>query len=829
MSDRTTSPLSASLTPRERDILRLLATDLTHAEIAERLVVSPQTVKWYVKEIYSKLGVHSREEALVYLDNAIEQPEPSEQHRIPALVTSLVGRSREIIDLCALLRDPAVRLVTLLGPPGIGKTRLSIEIAHRLVNEFPDGVFFIAFAPLSDPALTGDAILTTLGLDASGSVPAAERLKVFLRSKRLLLVIDNFEHLLSAAPLIGELLAAAPGLKVLATSREPLHVYGEREFPVPPLDPSTDAVALFEARARAVRPDFTVDEQNAVTVTAICKRLEGLPLAIELAAARMKIYTPHALLGRLASRLNTLTGGARDLPRRQQTLRAAIAWSYDLLSPDEQRMFERFSVFDGGASVEGFVEACGFGLATDPLDGLESLVSKSLIQQTVTGDGEPRFMMYESLIEFAGERLIARGEEPAARHSHARHYLTMADWISRALRTVDEIRATALFAVEYPNMRSAWLFAAAQADNALLELASENFARLFYTVGVIHDGLALYEAAFESRQDQDTLVAGDLLTGLAWLMDEQGSHSADEIEAFAQRGLGIFERIGRPDHAVWARAKIAVCRDDQGDTDLAIEMLHEVMELSRLYRRPRITDFAELCLALIVGARDAAQAMQLLEQMLIERRRRGAPSATYLILANMVYFAIALDDIPRARSLADELMEIATATGQRKYAIVAHDYLSTLAFLDGDLERARELVLRARQYAVEMDMASAANLIDCALAIIAAMQGEVSQARSIFASVLSQVEHSSRERFLLTVGVGPFIAFAARQYEQAAELAAYVTSQDLVLGDLRPRLRPVQAQLETELGAEAYAAAYARGEAMTVEEALVLAREVAAG
>ncbi|MBL8146380.1 MAG: AAA family ATPase, partial [Anaerolineae bacterium] len=272
-----------SLTPRERDILRLIGDDLSNAEIAERLVVSRETVKWYVREVYSKLGVHSRDEALALLDSLEDEVEPAGSlatHNLPALVTSLVGRSNEIAALGALLRDPAVRLITLLGPPGIGKTRLSIETAHRLVNDFYESVFFVALAPVNDPAQVGDAILSALDLDASGSTPAAERLRVYLRNKRLLLVLDNFEHLLPAAPLVGELLSEAPGVKVLATSREPLRVYGEREFTVPPLDPASEAVALFEARAQAIRPDFVVNDQNSATVTAICQKLDGLPLAI---------------------------------------------------------------------------------------------------------------------------------------------------------------------------------------------------------------------------------------------------------------------------------------------------------------------------------------------------------------------------------------------------------------------------------------------------------------------------------------------------------------------------------------------------------------------
>ena len=356
------------LTPRERDILRLLGQGLSGAEIAGQLTVSPQTVKWYLKEIYSKLGVHSRDEALALME--VQLPPDTEAaatapHNLPTATTLLIGRENELTALRALLRDPALRLVTLLGTPGIGKTRLSIETAYRLTRDFPGGVAFVALAPLSDPALVADAIALALGLEANGSTPVVERIRYFLSARRALLVLDNFEHLLAAAPLVGELLAAAPGLTVLATSREPLRVYGEYEYAVQPLDAATDAVTLFVERAQAVRRDFALTAENTAAVTAICHRLDGLPLAIELAAARMRLYTPHALLGRLSSRLSFLTGGARDASPRQQTLRAAIAWSYDLLTPDEQRMFARFSVFDGGASLEAFAAVCGAGLTLD--------------------------------------------------------------------------------------------------------------------------------------------------------------------------------------------------------------------------------------------------------------------------------------------------------------------------------------------------------------------------------------------------------------------------------------------------------------------------------
>ncbi len=356
---------------------------------------------------------------------------------LPFPPTALIGREREVAAVAALLRQTSVRLLTLTGTPGVGKTRLALEVAQELVQDFADGVHLVSLAPISSPAFVTPTIAQTLGIKEVGARPLVDLLKTFLRDKHLLLFLDNFEQVLPAAPHLTDLLTSCPHLTILVTSRATLHVHGEHEFVVPPLalpDPKHlpepealthyAAVALFLQRAQATKSDFQLTNANARAIVEICVRLDGLPLAIELAAARVKLLPPQALLARLDQRLAVLTSASRDAPAHQQTLRDTIAWSYNLLDTAEQRLFRRLSVFVGGCSLEGAAAVCNAGgdLERDILDGVTSLLDKSLLGQTEQEGGEPRLLLLETIREFGLECLAASGEGEATRRAHTAYY-----------------------------------------------------------------------------------------------------------------------------------------------------------------------------------------------------------------------------------------------------------------------------------------------------------------------------------------------------------------------------------------------------------------------
>jgi predicted ATPase/DNA-binding XRE family transcriptional regulator len=424
----------------------------------------------------ARLELVSMSEGAGGLAGGVQPPSGAQRrsHNLPLQFASFVGREPELAAIAARLRSPQVRLLTLTGAGGIGKTQLALQAAAGMFDNYPDGVFFVALASITDPSLVVAGIAQALGVpDAGGDLRTT--LRDFLRDKWLLLVLDNFEHLLAAASLVPALLTEAPGLNVVATSREVLRVSGEHTFPVPPLGlpsraavPSLEqltqyeAVRLFIERAQAVKPDFQVTNANAPAVAEICQQLDGLPLAIELAAARVRHLAPEALLPRLKRRLSVLTGGARDLPARQQTLRGAIAWSYDLLTAKEQALFRRLAVFAGGCTLEGAEAVCvleetsAAGKAPahsiEVLDSVASLVDKSLVRQPGSG-GEPRYTMLETVREYGLEQLAAAGEEPATRERHAQHYEALAQQAAPFFLRAEQLLWLARMDDELDNLR----------------------------------------------------------------------------------------------------------------------------------------------------------------------------------------------------------------------------------------------------------------------------------------------------------------------------------------------------------------------------------------
>lgn len=513
----------------------------------------------------------------------------------------LIGREQEVDTVCALLGDPEVRLLTLTGMGGVGKTRLALQLMSDLFEDFAHGVYFVPLTSISETELVIPTIMQALGLgESTGQSPLRplERLKAYLQAKQMLLVLDNFEQVVDAAPLLNQLLAGCPYLKLMVTSRAVLHLYGEHEFQVSPLAvpnmkelPGIEAlldcaaVTLFVQHAQAVKPDFQVTLANARAIAEICVRLDGLPLAIELAAARVKLLPPQALLSRLVHRLSVLTCGARNVPERQQTLRKTIAWSYNLLDAQEQWLFRHLSIFVGGCTLEALEAICASldeNGALQLLDGVASLIDKSLLQQTELDGNEARLVMLGILREYGLECLEADGELETAHHAHAIYYLALAEeaephltcvdqeaWLDRLEREHDNLRAALNWFLESEEVELAlrlsgalqrfWLVRShfaegrrylerALAQSSEVELSTRAKALSAASMLALHFGdyqqaTVLYRESLKLfRELEDKRGVAASLNGLAFIDFIAGNYS--EAHTWYQESLTLFRELG---------------------------------------------------------------------------------------------------------------------------------------------------------------------------------------------------------------------------------------------------------------------------------------------
>jgi predicted ATPase len=758
-------------------------------------------------------------------------------NNLPAQTTPFIGREMQL----AVVRQELVRsengtrLLTLTGPGGTGKTRLGLEVAAGLLDDFQDGVFVVSLTPVRDPALVMPTIAQVLGVREVEGQPLARSVKDYLRDKQTLLVLDNFEQVTEAAPVVSDLLAAAPRLKVLATSRALLRLQGERVHPVPPLalpDSSAlppldqlaqvEAVQLFVQRAQAMKADFAITDENKSAVVEICERLDGLPLAIELAAARVRLLPPQKMVAQLDDRLRLLTDGARDLPARHQTLRGAIDWSYDLLSTDEQALFRRLAVFCCTCTLEAAEAVCNYSSdpsvdaegSLDVLNGLQSLVDQSLVRLSDVG-GEPRFGMLETIREYALGRLTDSGEADETRRRHARYFVSLLEEVEPKLDGAEQITWLDRLEAEHDNLRTAlgWTLGR-EGEDAELGLRLAVAMRRFWDIrGYWTEEQRWLGKAIEKRGDASESVRAKAL----WAAGVR-TENADQARRLLQESLALYRQLEDKQGIARALSELGARADDFGE---AAALLEQSLTLFQ-----ELDDELGMSLALAsLGGKawiqgDYERATTLIERSLTLAREMGNKSIVAERLRALGNIALDQMNYGRAATFYDESLALARELDDKEGIAGLLNSLGEMARLQGDYERAAELYGEGLVLRRELGTRFGTAMMLHNLGYVALHRGDGQQAIALFEGSMALYQELKRPKGIAecvaglagAAGVMGRPERAARLFG-AAEALLKTTGAQMVGVDRAERDRYV-AIVRAQLDEAAFAAAWAEGRAM---------------